>query len=99
MVSPFAMHQQQQQLQLAMLAQQQSILMAATAKSAGGDPKLSSSFQQPGSNGINLPTQNFPNMSNQIPGMMMPLGGQVDLQKLMQVKFIITIVSFKMLFN
>ena len=84
MVSPFAMHQQQQQLQLAMLAQQQSILMAATAKSAGGDPKLSSSFQQPGSNGINLPTQNFPNMSNQIPGMMMPLGGQVDLQKLMQ---------------
>ncbi|KAK3199163.1 hypothetical protein Dsin_022578 [Dipteronia sinensis] len=82
MVSPFAMHQQQQ-LQLAMLAQQQSILMAA-AKSAGGDPKLSSSFQQLGSNGINLPTQNLPNMSNQIPGMMMPLGGPADLQKLMQ---------------
>lgn len=83
MVSPFAMHQQQQ-LQLAMLAQQQSILMAAAAKSAGGDPKLSSSFQFPGSNGINLPTQNLPNMSNQFPGMMMPLGGQADLQKLMQ---------------
>ncbi|KAH7544213.1 hypothetical protein ACOSQ2_030988 [Xanthoceras sorbifolium] len=82
MVSPFAMHQQQ--LQLAMLAQQQSILMAAATKSAGADPKLSSSFQQPGSNGINLPAQNMPNMSNQIPGMMMPLGGQADLQKLMQ---------------
>ncbi|KAG4390215.1 hypothetical protein AAZX31_06G235900 [Glycine max] len=40
-VSPFAMHQQQ----LAMLAQQQSLLMAA-AKSAGGDPKYLASLQQ-----------------------------------------------------
>lgn len=86
MVSPFAMHQQQQ-MQLAMLAQQQSILMAAAAaaKSSGGNPKLPSGLQLPGMNGINLPAQNVPNM-NQFPGMMMPLGGQADLQKLMQVE-------------
>ncbi|KAE9592937.1 putative Arf GTPase activating protein [Lupinus albus] len=41
-VSPFAMHQQQ----LAMLAQQQSLLMAGAAKSAAGDPKHPSSVQQ-----------------------------------------------------
>ncbi|KAJ0101202.1 hypothetical protein Patl1_04547 [Pistacia atlantica] len=80
MVSPFAMHQHQ----LAMLAQQQSLLMAAAAKAGGGDQKFPSSFQHPGSNGANLPTQNLPNFGNQIPGMMMPVGGQADLQKLMQ---------------
>ncbi|KAI4322886.1 hypothetical protein L6164_022537 [Bauhinia variegata] len=42
MVSPFAMHQQQ----LAMLAQQQSLLMVAAAKSAGGDPKSILAQQQ-----------------------------------------------------
>ncbi|XP_044464763.1 ADP-ribosylation factor GTPase-activating protein AGD5 isoform X2 [Mangifera indica] len=80
MVSPFAMHQHQ----LAMLAQQQSLLMAAAAKAGGGDLKFPSSFQHPGSNGANLPTQNLPSFGNQIPGMMMPVGGQAGLQKLMQ---------------
>ncbi|GMJ15919.1 NEVERSHED, ARF-GAP domain 5 [Hibiscus trionum] len=74
MVSPFAMHQQQ----LAMLAQQQSLLMAAAAKSAPGNN------QQPPSNGQSIPTQSWPNMGYQIPGMMMPVAGQADLQKLMQ---------------
>ncbi|XWS09932.1 hypothetical protein CRYUN_Cryun39dG0032300 [Craigia yunnanensis] len=74
MVSPFAMHQQQ----LAMLAQQQSLLMAAAAKSAPGNT------QQPPSNGTSIPTQTWPNIGYQIPGMMMPVAGQADLQKLMQ---------------
>ncbi|KAK9938244.1 hypothetical protein M0R45_014996 [Rubus argutus] len=52
MVSPFAMHQQQ----LTMLAQQQSLLMAA-AKSAGGDQKFPGITQQPFLNGSNLPSQ------------------------------------------
>ncbi|OMO80432.1 putative Stromal membrane-associated protein [Corchorus capsularis] len=74
MVSPFAMHQQQ----LAMLAQQQSLLMAAAAKSAPVNT------QQPASNGTTVPAQIWPNMAYQIPGMMMPVAGQADLQKLMQ---------------
>lgn len=74
MVSPFAMHQQQ----LAMLAQQQSLLMAAAAKSAPGNA------QQPPSNGTNIPSQAWPNIGYQFPGMMMPVAGQADLQKLMQ---------------
>lgn len=77
MVSPFAMHQQQ----LAMLAQQQSLLMAAAAKSAGGDSKYSSSVQQPGSN---IPIQSWPTAGYPIPGVM-PIAGQGELQKLMQV--------------
>lgn len=89
MVSPFAMHQQQ----LTMLAQQQSLLMAAAAKS-GGDPKFSSSFQLPVSNGTNLPS----NFGNQIPGMMMPGAGPADLQKLMQVESIITPASINISF-
>ncbi|XP_062018497.1 ADP-ribosylation factor GTPase-activating protein AGD5 [Rosa rugosa] len=52
MVSPFAMHQQQ----LTMLAQQQSLFMAA-AKSAGGDQKFPGTTQQPVLNGSNLPSQ------------------------------------------
>lgn len=88
MVSPFAMHHQQ----LAMLAQQQSLLMAAASKSAGGDPKLFSSFQHPGPNGTNLPSPNLPNLGNQIPAMMMP-GGQAELQKFMQVESITAPVS------
>ena len=51
MVSPFAMHQQQ----LAMLAQQQSLFMAA-AKSADGDQKFPGT-SQPGLNGSNLSSQ------------------------------------------
>ncbi|GLT74757.1 hypothetical protein SLA2020_465350 [Shorea laevis] len=107
MVSPFAMHQQQlamlaqqqslmaaaaksvsgstqqgtnipTQQQLAMLAQQQSILMAAAAKSFPG------STQHPASNGTNTSTQTWPNVGYQIPGTMMPMGVQADMQKLMQ---------------
>lgn len=80
MVSPFALHQQQ----IAMLAQQQSLLVAAAAKSAGNGSKLSGTVQQPGSNGTNLPGQTWLNAGYQVPGVM-PLAGQVDLQKLMQV--------------
>ena len=83
MVSPFALHQQQ----LMMLAQQQSLLMAAAAKSVGGDPKVIGSTQQPGSNGsMNIPTQSWANAGYQIPGMIMPVGGQSELQTLMQVE-------------
>lgn len=81
MVSPFALHQQQ----LAMLAQQQSLLMAAAAKSGSGNSNISGNTQLPGVNGINLPAQNWPNIGFQVPTGMMPLGGQADLQKLMQV--------------
>ncbi|VVA29607.1 PREDICTED: probable ADP-ribosylation factor [Prunus dulcis] len=80
MVSPFAMHQQQ----LAMLAQQQSLLMAAAAKSAGMDQKFPGIIQQPVSNGSNLPSQSWPNVGYQIPGLMMPVDGQADLQKVTQ---------------
>ncbi|XP_059661557.1 ADP-ribosylation factor GTPase-activating protein AGD5 isoform X2 [Cornus florida] len=80
MVSPFSVHQQQ----LAVLAQQQSLLMAAAAKSAGGLPKLPVNAQQPGSKGTNSPTQNWPNVGYQFPGMMVPASGKMDLQTYMQ---------------
>ncbi|XP_027354385.1 ADP-ribosylation factor GTPase-activating protein AGD5-like [Abrus precatorius] len=76
MVSPFSTHQQQ----LAMLAHQQTLLMAAAAKSAGGDSKYAASTQQPGSN---IPVQSWPAAGYPIP-VSMPVGGQGDLQKLMQ---------------
>ncbi|CAI0376101.1 unnamed protein product [Linum tenue] len=83
MVSPYAMHQQQ----IAMLAQQQSLLMAAAAKSAAKSAGGSGSTngQQPGANGINLPAQTWPNAGYQIPGLMVPVAMQSDVQKLMQV--------------
>ncbi|KAL9403577.1 hypothetical protein Peur_000549 [Populus x canadensis] len=77
---PKAMNQQQ----LAILAHQQQLLMATAAKSAGGDQKLSGSIQQQGPNGISIPVQNWPNIGYQIPGLMMPVAGQGDLQKLKQ---------------
>ncbi|KAB5534684.1 hypothetical protein DKX38_017770 [Salix brachista] len=73
--NPKVMNQQQ----LAMLIQQQQLL-AAAAKPVGGD----GSIQHQGPNGINIPAQNWPNMGYQIPGLMMPVAGQGDLQKLMQ---------------
>ncbi|XP_027341189.1 ADP-ribosylation factor GTPase-activating protein AGD5-like isoform X2 [Abrus precatorius] len=76
MVSPFTMHQQQ----LAMLAQQQSLLMAAAAKSAGGDPRYPASIQQPRPNGS---VQSWPATGYSVSGLM-PMGGQGELQKLMQ---------------
>ncbi|KAK2972650.1 hypothetical protein RJ640_023893, partial [Escallonia rubra] len=80
MVSPFAMHQQQ----IALLAQQQSFLMAAAAKSAGGMPKIPSNAQQPGSNGATVPSQNWPNAGYQFPAMV-PAAGKSELEKYMQM--------------
>ncbi|KAG5409284.1 hypothetical protein IGI04_005603 [Brassica rapa subsp. trilocularis] len=76
-VSPFAMHQQQ----VAMLAQQQALYMAA-AKAAGGTPNGAN--QQAVANAL-LASANWSNTGYQIPGMTNPGGGQADhLQKLMQ---------------
>ncbi|XP_048130492.1 ADP-ribosylation factor GTPase-activating protein AGD5-like isoform X2 [Rhodamnia argentea] len=80
MVSPFVMHQQQ----LALLAQQQSFLMAAAAKSGYVDPKVLGATQQPGSNGTNYHMMNWPNMGQQVPGNTYPVAGQADLQALMR---------------
>lgn len=84
MVSPFSVHQQQ----LAVLAQQQSLLKAAASKSAagGGASIFHAKTDKPGSQLLNgnLPVQNWPNVGFQTPGMMMPMGGQNDLQKHMQ---------------
>ncbi|KAJ4911339.1 putative ADP-ribosylation factor GTPase-activating protein AGD5 [Raphanus sativus] len=78
-VSPFAMHQQQ----VAMLAQQQALYMAAAAKAAGGTPNGVN--QQAVANALNLASANWSNTGYQIPGMTNPGGGgQADLQKLMQ---------------
>ncbi|KAK1407073.1 hypothetical protein QVD17_38684 [Tagetes erecta] len=76
--APYSLHQQQ----LAMLAQQQSLIMAAAAKS-GGSPKFSGHWQQPMPGGISLPNQNWPT-GYQIPGMMMPAGGKEELEKYLQ---------------
>ncbi|CAL5405786.1 unnamed protein product [Camellia sinensis] len=78
-VSPFSVHQQQ----LAMLAQQQSLLIAAAAKSAGVVPQFAGNAQPPGPNGTNLPNQNWPNVGYQFPGVMMPAAGNIELQKYM----------------
>ncbi|XP_023535090.1 probable ADP-ribosylation factor GTPase-activating protein AGD5 isoform X1 [Cucurbita pepo subsp. pepo] len=80
MVSPFAMHQQQ----LAMLAQQQSLLMAAAAKSATGDTKFSNT-QTSVPNGTNVPPQSWPNVAYPIPGMMMQIGAQGGPQTTVQM--------------
>ncbi|KAK9689000.1 hypothetical protein RND81_09G027200 [Saponaria officinalis] len=81
MVSPFAVHQQQ----LAMLAQHQSLLMAAAAQSANGASKSPANMPQAGLTGTNLPAQNWPNLGYQIPGLTMPPAGQNDLQKFAQM--------------
>ena len=81
------MHQQQ----VAMLAQQQALYMAA-AKAAGGTPNGSN--QQAVANAL-LASANWSNTGYQIPGMTNPGGGQADhLQKLMQVS-----ISFLLLFH
>ncbi|KAK6946768.1 Arf GTPase activating protein [Dillenia turbinata] len=79
MVSPFAVHQQQ----LAILAQQQSLLMAAAAKSMGAEAKSFINPQQLASNGSNLASQNWPSVGYQIP--ITPATKHTDLQKLLQV--------------
>ncbi|KAK6132836.1 hypothetical protein DH2020_033435 [Rehmannia glutinosa] len=80
-VSPFAVHQQQ----LAMLAQQQSLLMAAAAANASGGTSKVPGNTQLGLNGVNLPNQSWPNVGYQIPGMMMPAPGKIELEKYMQM--------------
>ncbi|KAL3639880.1 hypothetical protein CASFOL_014848 [Castilleja foliolosa] len=75
-VSPYSVHQQQ----LAMLAQQQSLLMAAAANAS----KVPGNTQL-GANGVNLPNQIWPNVGYQIPGMMMPTVGNNELEKYMQM--------------
>ncbi|XP_057528443.1 ADP-ribosylation factor GTPase-activating protein AGD5-like isoform X2 [Amaranthus tricolor] len=80
-VSPFAVHQQQ----LAMLAQQQSLLMAAAAHVANGASKSPINMQQPGLNGTNMPAQNWPNLGYQFPGLTTPTAGQNELQKVAQL--------------
>ncbi|XP_015158725.1 probable ADP-ribosylation factor GTPase-activating protein AGD5 isoform X1 [Solanum tuberosum] len=77
MVSPFAMHQQQ----LAQLAQQQSLLMAAAA--ASGNLKIPGDVQQ-GPNGSNIVNQSWPHVGYQFPGMMMPASGKTELEKYLQ---------------
>ncbi|KAJ8534478.1 hypothetical protein K7X08_016206 [Anisodus acutangulus] len=77
-VSPFAMHQQQ----LAQLAQQQALLIAAAA--ASGTLKIPGDVQQ-GPNGSNIVNQSWPHVGYQFPGMMMPTSGKTDLEKYLQV--------------
>lgn len=72
------MHQQQ----LAMLAQQQSLLMAAAAKSTSGDLELAKILQQNGSK--SMPAMNWSN-SYQMPGLTQ-LGAQQILQNHLQVE-------------
>ncbi|KAK1325404.1 putative ADP-ribosylation factor GTPase-activating protein AGD5 [Acorus calamus] len=85
MASPFSIHQQQ----LAMLAQQQSLLMAAAAKSGVGAPLVPEKTHQLNFNGVNvppgsMPSQIWPNHS-QFPGMRMPMLGQNEPLKVGQV--------------
>lgn len=79
MVSPFSTHQQQH----AILAQQQSLLVAASAKSNSGSQTFPVNLHQPVSNGVYLPTQNWGIFRHQVPGMMMPITNQ---QKYVQVE-------------
>ncbi|KAK4782318.1 hypothetical protein SAY86_016420 [Trapa natans] len=76
MVSPFSMHQHQ----LAMLAQQQSLLMAAAAKSASGDLDFAKALQQNGSK--SMPATNWSN-GYQMPGLTQA-GAQQMLQNHLQ---------------
>ncbi|KAK4398414.1 ADP-ribosylation factor GTPase-activating protein AGD5 [Sesamum angolense] len=79
-VSPYSFHHQQ----LAMLAQQQSILMAAAANASGGVPRAAGNTQL-GLNGSNLPNQSWSNVGYQFPGMMKPAAGNIELEKYMQM--------------
>ncbi|KAG6421324.1 hypothetical protein SASPL_117875 [Salvia splendens] len=78
--SPFAAHQQQ----LAMLAQQQALLMAAAANASGSMPKAPNNTQV-GLNGTNLPNQSWPNVGYQFPGMMMTETQKAEAVKYMQM--------------
>ncbi|XP_068661295.1 ADP-ribosylation factor GTPase-activating protein AGD5-like [Aristolochia californica] len=76
MVSPYTIHHQQ----LAMLAQQQALLLAATAKPGGAPPQFTAETHHPGPNAPQIlssgsPAQNWSNVGFQIPGMMLPAVG------------------------
>ncbi|KAL1567101.1 ADP-ribosylation factor GTPase-activating protein AGD5-like [Salvia divinorum] len=79
-VSPFATHQQQ----LAMLAQQRSLLMAAASNASGAMPKAPNNTEI-GLNGTNLPNQSWPNVGYQFPGMMMTEAQKAEVVKYMQM--------------
>ncbi|KAK1260882.1 putative ADP-ribosylation factor GTPase-activating protein AGD5 [Acorus gramineus] len=85
MVSPFTIHQQQ----LAMLAQQQSLLMAAVAKSGVGAPMVPENTQQLNSNGAHVPPGSMPPQiwlnQSQFPGIGLPVLGQNEPLKVSQV--------------
>ncbi|KAK4344545.1 hypothetical protein RND71_034721 [Anisodus tanguticus] len=68
--------------QLAQLAQQQALLIAAAA--ASGTLKIPGDVQQ-GPNGSNIVNQSWPHVGYQFPGMMMPASGKTDLEKYLQV--------------
>ncbi|CAA0840343.1 Probable ADP-ribosylation factor GTPase-activating protein AGD5 [Striga hermonthica] len=76
-VSPFALHQQQ----LAMLAQQQSLLFAAAANASGGTAKVHGNTQL----GLNGSNQSWPTVGYHIPGMTMSAAGKNELDKYMQM--------------
>ncbi|XP_073143224.1 ADP-ribosylation factor GTPase-activating protein AGD5-like isoform X2 [Henckelia pumila] len=79
MVSPFSVHQQ-----LSLLAQQQSLLMAAAVNGSGGMPKVpGNALQRP--NGTTSSNQIWPNVGYQLPGMVMPATGKVDLERYLQI--------------
>ncbi|KAG6383824.1 hypothetical protein SASPL_156409 [Salvia splendens] len=78
--SPFAAHH----TQLAMLAQQQALLMAAAANASGSMPKAPNNTQV-GLNGTNLPNQSWPNVGYQFPGMMMTETQKAEAVKYMQM--------------
>ncbi|GMY37241.1 ADP-ribosylation factor GTPase-activating protein AGD5-like [Fagus crenata] len=78
MALPFSIHQQQ----MTMLGQQQSLLMAASAKSIYGSQTFSATVHQPGSNAVHIPNQNWGSIGHQVPRMMMPVA---DPQKYMQM--------------
>lgn len=69
MVSPFSVHQQ-----LSLLAQQQSLLMAAAVNGSGGMSEVpGNALLRP--NGTTSSNQSWPNVGYQLPGMVMPATG------------------------
>lgn len=68
-----------------MLAQQQSLLLAAAAANASSGMPKGPGNTQLGLNGTNLPNQVWPNVGYQFPGMTMPAAEKTELDKLMQV--------------
>jgi stromal membrane-associated protein len=78
MLSPFSIQQQQP----TMLGQQQSFLMAASARSSVASQRFPAVVYQPWSNGILLPNQNWGSTGHQVPGMMMTVANP---QNYMQV--------------